>query len=382
MGPLADFLERVTPPRTPALVVRRSAFLANLAGMQQACDDAGASLRSHGKMAKSSRVALEQQRLGAKGICCQTVGEAEAYAAAGVRDILMTAPVPPWGWPVLAALCAGGADVAAVVDSPAQVAAAASGGAAAVTLLADLDGGQHRTGAGFADAPALVRAIGAAGFRWGGLQCYLGHLQASRHRAQAHADAMVRLSAVVEALSAAGLRPEKVTGGGTGTAALDLASGLFTELQAGSYAFMDVQYAEAGATFLPALFCAATLVSSRRKSHVTVDAGLKALAADGPLPRPVAGVPDGCVFRFMGDEHGALLHPDALAAFAEKGLAAVDVIEADAAFQRPAWAEDGALVWLQPGHIDPTVNLHDAFWMADEDGHLERWAIDARRTTR
>jgi D-serine deaminase-like pyridoxal phosphate-dependent protein len=83
----------------------------------------------------------------------------------------------------------------------------------------------------------------------------------------------------------------------------------------------------------------------------------------------------------MGDEHGALIHPAAVAAFAEHGLHAVDRLEADAAIPRPEWPADGALIWLQPGHVDPTVNLHDALWLADEDGTLERWPIDARRVT-
>ncbi len=381
MDTLIGFLSRARPPRTPALVVRRSALMANLSAMQRACDAAGVRLRPHGKMAKCSRLAQEQIRLGAVGICCQTVGEAEAYALAGVRDLLISAPVPPWGWPVLAGIAAKGVAVSAVVDSLAQISAASAGGAGTVSLLVDVDGGQHRTGVAFADAPRMVEAVVSAGFRWAGLQCYLGHLQADPARGEAHAAAMQQLEALVAELTRAGYPPEVVTGGGTGTAPHDLASGLFTELQAGSYALMDVQYMAAGAAFEPALFCAATIVSSTRKTHVTVDAGLKALAADGPSARVVSGVPEGCRFRFMGDEHGALIHPAAIASFAEHGLQAVDRIEADAGIPRPDWPEDGALVWLQPGHVDPTVNLHDCLWVADEDGKLERWPIDARRAT-
>lgn len=382
MDALSEFLARVRPPRTPALAVRREAMMANLRAMQAACDSAGVRLRPHGKMAKCSRLALEQLRLGAVGICCQTVGEAEAYARAGVRDLLISAPVPQWGWRILQEIAASGAEVAAIVDSEAQVAQAGMAGAFSLSLLADVDGGQHRSGARFADVPKLVQAIIAADFRWGGLQCYLGHLQAERERASAHQAAMEHLRRLIAGLSSQGLRPAVVSGGGTGTAPLDLAAAVFSELQAGSYALMDVQYGDAGAAFEPALFLAATVVSSQRKSHVTVDAGLKALAADGPAARPVAGVPQGCRFRFMGDEHAALLHPEALALFAELGLSAVDRIEADPAFERPEWPADGALVWLQPGHVDPTVNLHDGLWVADEDGALEFWPVDARRQSR
>ncbi|WP_199553915.1 alanine racemase [Sandaracinobacteroides hominis] len=378
MEPLTRFLAAIVVPRTPALVVRRQALLANLGKMQAACDAAGIRLRPHGKMAKCSRLALLQIELGAVGICCQTVGEAEAYARAGIGNLLVSAPVPPWGWPLLKELAGQGRQVSAVADSAAQIAAARAAGAHAVQLLVDVDGGQHRTGTAFANAPLLVREILAAGFSWGGIQCYLGHLQADPHRAEAHAAAMVRVASLVSALRSEGLTPAVVTGGGTGTAPLDLASGVFTELQAGSYAFMDVQYEMAGAAFDPALFCAASVVSAQRKGLVTLNAGLKALASDGPAPRAVAS---DYRFRFMGDEHGALMEASLVARIGQEGWAAIDAVDADADHPRPDFPAEGATVWLQPGHIDPTINLYDSLWVADEDGSLEMWAVDARRTT-
>lgn len=380
MDGLSAFLARVRPPRTPALVVRRAAMLANLHQLQAACDSAGVRLRPHGKMHKCSRLGLLQLELGAVGLCCQTVGEAEAYAAAGLPDLLVSAPVPPWGWPALARLASAGVRISAVVDSPTQIAAAQAAGAGDVTLLVDVDGGQHRSGVGFAEVPALVSGILSAGFGWGGLQCYLGHLQHDRDRATAHRAVVTRLRALADQLRASGLPPPQITGGGTGTAPLDLASNLFTELQAGSYAFMDVQYAEAGLDFEPALACASTVVSVQHKSHITVDAGLKALASDGPAARLLAGAPEGCRFRFQGDEHGALMHPSALDALQAEGLAAIDRLDSDRSLPRPGWPAEGALVWLQPGHVDPTINLHDQLFVADEDGRLEIWRIDARRT--
>ncbi len=391
MDPLPAFLARVVPPATPALVVRRAALAANLAAMQAQCDAAGVRLRAHGKMHKASGIGRLQVARGAIGLCCQTVGEAEAFAAGGIADLLVTAPVPPWGAPRLAALAASGARVAAVADSEAQIARLAEAAIAFGTtlgLLVDVDLGQRRTGVPPAAAPALAaRAAAAPGLRLEGLQCYLGHLQhlAEADRAAAHAAAMAELSVLVAALRAAGLAPATVTGGGTGTAALDLASGLFTELQAGSYAFMDVQYGEAGARFAPALVLAATTVSATHRSHVTVDAGLKALAADGPPPRVVAGAAPGSAFRFLGDEHGAIFHPSALPHLAGVSgalafAAAVARLDSGPAFPAPADAPaEGAVVWLQPGHVDPTVNLHAALHLADEDGRLERMEIDARR---
>ncbi|MFN7175500.1 MAG: alanine racemase [Thermaurantiacus sp.] len=359
MDALTEFLAEVAPAQTPVLVVRRRALEANLRAMQAACDAAGVGLRPHGKMHKSSGIAHMQLAAGGVGLCCQTVGEAEAFAAGGVRDLLLTAPVPPWGAERLARLAADGVAVAAVADSVGQVtrlSEAAEAAGASIRCLVDVDIGLARAGVAPAEADPLVRAIGAApGLEWGGIQSYWGHMQHLPARDVPHAEALGRLAALVADLRNAGLAPPVVTGGGTGTAALDLAGGLFTELQAGSYAFMDVQYGEAGARFEPALFCGATIVSARHATHVTCDAGLKALSADGPPPRVVAGAP-GASFRFFGDEHGAIIGADPV-------------------------PTEASLIWLQPGHVDPTVALHDALFLADEGGALERVAVDARRTS-
>ncbi|MFZ4689618.1 MAG: alanine racemase [Polymorphobacter sp.] len=383
MQPHSDFLARVTPPQTPVLVVRRAALMANLGVMQAACDAAGVRLRAHGKMHKCSALAALQVAGGAVGVCCQTVGEAETYARTGIGDVLVTAPVPPWGWARLAALPG---TVAAVVDSAAQVALAAGSGLA---LYVDIDLGQHRAGVRPDEALALARVIAATpGVRFGGVQAYCGHLQhvadaGARKAAQAAASAV--LAVVVVHLRAAGLPPPQVTGGGTGTYAHDLAGGVFTEIQAGSYALMDVDYDVAGGPdgdwpFVPALFVASTVVSARHAALVTCDAGLKALYTDGPAPRVVAGAVPGSRWRSLGDEHGAIIHPAFLERLRADPLGAIDAIDADSAVPADAPTE-GALVWLQPGHVDPTVALHDSFWVAGEDGTLERWAIDARRET-
>ncbi len=386
---LAEFLARVTPPQTPALVIRRAALTANIAAMQAACDAAGVRLRAHGKMHKCATLGRAQVAAGAVGLCCQTVGEAEAYARAGIADLLVTAPVPPWGWPRLAALVAAGANVSAVVDSPAQVQLAQGTG---LTLLLDIDLGQHRAGMA-PDSPDIVPTIElirqTPGVRYGGIQAYCGHIQhmLPDARVAAHGAASARLAALVEKLVALGLAPPHVTGGGTGSFALDLAGGVFTELQAGSYALMDVEYADCGGPegdwpFQPALFIAATVVSAQHRAFVTTDAGLKAVHSDGPPPRVIAGAVPGSRWRSFGDEHGGILHP----AFQERlrhasdPAAMVDAIDAEGGLPGDAPAE-GALIWLQPGHVDPTVALHDAYFVADENGGLERWPIDARRVS-
>ncbi len=395
MQPLAAFLALVAPPQTPALVVRRAAMAANIAAMQSACDSAqggaGIRLRAHGKMHKSSKMALAQVAAGAIGVCCQTVGEAETYAAAGVRDVMLTAPVPPWGWPRLAALARAGARVSAVIDSPAQLGRAAAE-AAGLHLFVDVDPGTHRAGVAHAEAPALAAAIVATpGVEWGGIQAYAGHVQhigGGAARVVANAAVTADLQALVAALAAAGMAPPQVTGGGTGTYALDLAGGVFTEIQAGSYALMDVEYDACGAPegdwpFQPALFVAATIVSARHRALRTCDAGLKAIHSDGPPPRVVAGAAAGSRWRSLGDEHGAILHPDFLGRLrdAPRGSDAIAAIDAEGGMAPEGSPAEAALVWLQPGHVDPTVALHDAYLVADEDGSFEIWPIDARRKT-
>lgn len=387
MQPLSDFLARVTPPQTPALVIRRAALQANIAAMQAACDAAGVRLRAHGKMHKCSALGRAQVAAGAVGLCCQTVGEAEAYARAGIADVLVTAPVPPWGWARLKALAAGGTKVGAVVDSAAQLARAEGSG---LTLYVDVNLGQHRAGVTPAEAPALAAAIVATpGVSYGGVQAYCGHVQHLMPEARRATNdaATARLKALVAALTDSGLGPPQVTGGGTGSYAYDLAGGVFTELQAGSYALMDVEYAACGGPegewpFQPALFIAATVVSARHRAFVTSDAGLKAVHTDGPPPRVVAGAAPGSRWRSFGDEHGGILHPAFLERLRGAGdfVAEVDAIDAEGPLPDDAPAE-GSLVWLQPGHVDPTVALHDAYFVADEDGRLERWAVDARRTS-
>lgn len=357
MLPIHDLLTLVKPPITPALIIRRPVLMANLAAMQAACNAHGVRLRAHGKMHKCSTMAKLQVAGGAVGLCCQTVGEAESFVHAGIDDVLVTTPVPPWGWLRLAAL-ARLAHVGAVMDSAAQAQEASIAALAAGAVLdayVDIDPGMMRTGVTPEAAGALAQVIaGLRGLRYAGVQAYCGHHQhlMPAERAAAHAAWTQKLQALVEDLRRDGLAPEQVTGGGTGTAAMDLAAGIYTEIQAGSYALMDVEYGDLGdLPFAPALFLAASVVSARHTSHVTCDAGLKALHPGGPAPRVI--VPAGSAYRPMGDEHGAILPPGA--------------------------AAEGDIVWLQPGHVDPTVALHDAFFVADDDGTLERWPIDARR---
>jgi 3-hydroxy-D-aspartate aldolase len=376
------------PPQTPSLVIDRAALMHNLAAMQGACNAKGVALRPHGKMHKCSALGQLQIAQGAVGLCCQTVGEAEAFARAGIKDLLVSAPLPAWGTARIAALAREtGATLAVVCDSAEQVARLETGAKAeGVTLggLVDVNIGMHRVGCTVGEAPALAAQIAASdALHYVGIQAYFGHLQhLAKGRAEANAASTAQLAALVATLSAEGLAPKAVTGGGSGTYALDLAAGVFTELQCGSYALMDAEYGDCGGPggewpFIQALYIAATVVSARHKSHVTIDVGLKATSFDVP-PRIAGGAPVGSIWRSMGDEHGAVAHPSILPMLAQ-GCDIAD-IDADTSIAWPANApKEGDTVWLLPGHIDPTVNLYDAFFLADEAGDLERWLIDGRR---
>ncbi len=389
-----------TPFQTPALVIDLAALDSNLATMQALCDAAGVRLRAHGKTHKCTALAWRQMQHGAAGLCAQTVGEAEAFIAGGIVDVLITAPAPAWAAPRIAALTGKGATIGAVADHAEQIAwlgAAARDADGIIDLVVDVDPGTHRTGAHPDQVVALARqAASTEGLRFAGIQAYAGHIQHIGPLAdrQAAYDAVIaRTRGVRDALTAAGLAPPVITGGGTGTHAFDLASGVFTELQAGSYAVMDVEYevceapnsqgAGEGWTFKQAMFLASTVVSANHKSHVTVDAGFKALSSDGPPARVAWGAAAGALWRPMGDEHGMVLHPSAIPLL--KGgdfVTAVETLDADDA---QPWRNDaprlGDTVWFQPGHCDPTINLHDALIVVAEDGSWERWPVDARRVT-
>lgn len=355
-------------PPTPALLVDLDLMAANIRRMQSHCTRSGVALRPHAKSHKCSKIARLQLDAGAAGICCATIGEAEAMRAGGVYDLLMTSPIASNDkLERLAALIGSGTRVQIVADHPAMIArlgAVARGAGGPLEVLVDLDVGHHRTGCTSpAAAGRLARAIAdEPGLTFGGLQAYAGHIQhigdlASRERAVGEVNALV--AAARDAIAAEGLALSRITGAGTGTHAIDAASGLFTEIQAGSYIFMDSEYLalelRGGWPFAPSVFVLATVISRNVPAQVTTDAGTKAFATNGPAPIVVEPVLPGATYALVGDEHGRILLPDGVEA--------------------PAL---GSTLRMIVSHCDPTVALHDRYHVLRSGVIVESWAIDGK----
>jgi D-serine deaminase-like pyridoxal phosphate-dependent protein len=355
---------------TPALVVDVEALDRNIAAMAAFAAAAGLKLRPHAKTHKSVDIALRQIAAGALGVCCAKLGEAEALAEGGVTGLHITSPVVgEAATERLIALAAKTPDLMAAVDHPdavAAIGAAAKAAGQTLALVVDIDPGIHRTGVASTEAAvALARQIADhPALRFAGVQFYCGseqHIEAYGDRREAIVGKTAKLTEAIEALKTAGLAPAIVTGGGTGTHAIDAELGVFTELQVGSYIFMDRQYGdcalrpEGPAPFETSLMVDARVISANHPMLVTVDAGLKAFATEAGSPPILAGAPEGSAYHFMGDEHGAIVPP--------RGVAPPKL---------------GERVTLAAPHCDPTVNLYEAFHVVRGDTLEAIWPVSAR----
>ena len=341
---------------TPALVLDLDAFEHNLDRMAALLSGTGAKLRAHAKTHKSPVVAMQQMRRGAVGQCVQKVGEAEVLAWGGVPDILVSNEVMGDSKMARFAALSGLATVAICVDDARQVERLATAGAAAgrrLTVLVEIDVGAARAGVQPGpDAVALAEMIaGSPHLRFGGLQAYHGsaqHLRTPEQRAAAIGGAVEGTRRTVEQLRQRGLECEIVGGAGTGTFEIEAASGVFTEIQAGSYCFMDADYARnhggTSAGFRHALFVLSTVMSQAREGLGVLDAGHKAVAIDSGMPL-VWGRP-GVAYTGASDEHGKLVWSG------EEGVRL------------------GEKVRLVPGHCDPTVDRFD-WYVGVRGGRVE-----------
>jgi D-serine deaminase-like pyridoxal phosphate-dependent protein len=355
---------------TPALVVDLDTLDANIATMAARAKAAGVALRPHAKTHKSAFIARRQIEAGAVGVCCAKLGEAEALAAAGVRGLLVTSPIAAAeSAERCATLAREDPEFAVVIDHPVGaegLQAAAAAQSVTIQVVIDVDVGLGRTGvADTTAALALGRRIAShPDLRLKGVQGYGGawqHMVGADKRLAAAKIGLARLAEIVEALRADGHACPLVTGGGTGTFAADTELGVLNERQPGSYVFMDNQYADAlgddpDGAFATSLFVQAQVISANARRWVTVDAGLKAFATDGPPPRPATAPFAADAYFFFGDEHGGLM--------------------------RPAGSEPiahGQRVELKVPHCDPTVDRYDRMHMVRGDVLVSIEPIEAAR---
>ncbi|HEV3038722.1 MAG TPA: DSD1 family PLP-dependent enzyme [Candidatus Angelobacter sp.] len=352
---------------TPAAVVDLDILEKNIATASELLKGRSVKLRPHSKSHKCSFLARLQVEAGVAGICCAKLGEAEAMAENGIQSILVTSPI--FGQEAAARalqLASAVRDFAVVVDSTSLVEQLGNESRArsfVLPVLIDVDVGQRRTGVVTSEqAVELARDIAKQPFlKLRGVQGYGGswqHIRGAEKRQAAVAEGMLKLATVVDALRKEGFALSTVTGGGTGTLKTDLSQAVLNECQPGSYIFMDREYQEAlrddSPRFETSLFVQAQVISANQSEYVTLDAGLKAFATDGPTPRPASRGFENCEYKFFGDEFGLLTKPRGLQ------IALGDRIE----FEVP--------------HCDPTVDRYDVLHLVRGSTLIEIVPIEGR----
>jgi D-serine deaminase-like pyridoxal phosphate-dependent protein len=354
---------------TPALVIDEEVLDRNVAMMSERARRAQRSLRPHAKTHKSVEIARKQIEAGAIGICCATLPELQAMADAGISGLLLTAATqdPTKIEPLIGV--AKKMPITIAVDHPSQIEALTARLPADTNplgVIVDIDVGQKRTGVTDAAATVAIAKLvaGDKRLKFSGLQGYAGHVQHIANYEQRSREA-TRVSALlnehIAALRQAGSDADTVSGGGTGTHDLDLAGQPFTEIQAGSYVFMDADYARImsrsgeALPFECSLFMLTTVTSANVAGQVTVDAGTKSLAVNGPPPHLIVGAPNGTTFGFAGDEHGILSLP------------------AGSNFPKL-----GDRILMSVTHCDPTVNLFSVMHAMTKSGEVEKWPVVGR----
>ncbi|MBX3567097.1 MAG: DSD1 family PLP-dependent enzyme [Rhizobiaceae bacterium] len=356
--------------QTPCLILDLDALERNIKKMGDYAKAHGMRHRSHGKMHKSVDVQKLQESLGgAAGVCCQKVSEAEVFVRGGIKDVLVSNQVrDPVKIDRLARLPKSGARIIVCVDDLANVAdlsAAAQKHGTTLEVFVEIDCGAGRCGVTTTAAVVdIAKAVDAApNLKFTGLQAYQGamqHIDRYDARKEKLDVAIAMVKDAVAGLKAVGLEPELVSGGGTGSYYFESASGVFNELQCGSYAFMDADYGrilDASGQRIDkgewenALFILTSIMSHPTSDRAVCDAGLKAQSVDSGLPFVYGR--DDVKYVKCSDEHGVIDDPDGALKVNEK-------------------------LRLVPGHCDPTCNVHD-WYVGVRDGKVETvWPVSAR----
>lgn len=356
--------------QTPCLVLDLDALERNIKKMGDYAKAHGMRHRVHGKMHKSVDVAKLQEKLGgAIGVCCQKVSEAEVFARGGIKDILVSNQVrDPQKIDRLARLPNFGVRTIVCVDDVANVAdlsSAAQKHGNQIECLVEIDCGAGRCGV--TTTPAVIeiaKAVEAAdGLKFTGIQAYQGamqHIDTYVGRKEKLDIAIAMVKDAVAGLKAEGIECELVSGGGTGSYYFESNSGVFNELQCGSYAFMDADYGrildENGnridqGEWENAFFILTSVMSHAKDDKAICDAGLKAQSVDSGLPFIYGR--DDVEYIKCSDEHGVISDPDGVLKVNDK-------------------------LKLVPGHCDPTANVHD-YYVGVRGGKVETlWPVSAR----
>jgi 3-hydroxy-D-aspartate aldolase len=356
--------------QTPCLVLDLDALERNIRKMGDYARAHNMRHRVHGKMHKSVDVAKLQMRLGgAVGVCCQKVSEAEVFVRGGIKDVLVSNQVrDPQKIDRLARLPKLGAKIIVCVDdldNVAELSQAAQCHGTTLECFVEIDCGAGRCGVTTAEAVVeIAQAIDAAeGLRFTGIQAYQGamqHLDSYEARRDKLNAAIAQVNEAVAALEAVGLKPELVSGGGTGSYYFESNSGVYNELQCGSYAFMDADYGRIrdkdgnridNGEWENAFFILTQVMSHAKADKAICDAGLKAQSVDSGLP-VIYGRTD-VEYVKCSDEHGVISDPQGVLRVGEK-------------------------LKLVPGHCDPTANVHD-WYVGVRGGKVEAlWPVSAR----
>ncbi|MEP4770570.1 MAG: 3-hydroxy-D-aspartate aldolase BhcC [Roseibium sp.] len=356
--------------QTPCLILDLDALERNIKKMGDYAKAHGMRHRVHGKMHKSVDVAKLQEQLGgAVGVCCQKVSEAEVFARGGIKDVLVSNQVrDPAKIDRLAQLPKLGARTIVCVDdidNVADLSKAAVEHGTELEVFVEIDCGAGRCGVTTTQAVVdIAKAVNAApNLKFTGIQAYQGamqHLDTYEARKEKLDTAIAMVKDAVDGLKAQGIECELVSGGGTGSYYFESNSGVYNELQCGSYAFMDADYGrildENGkridqGEWENALFILTSVMSHAKTDKAICDAGLKAQSVDSGLPFIFGR--DDVEYLKCSDEHGVIGDPDGVLKVNDK-------------------------LRLVPGHCDPTCNVHD-WYVGVRDGKVEAlWPVSAR----
>lgn len=356
--------------QTPSLVLDLDALERNIKKMGDYAKAHGMRHRVHGKMHKSVDVAKLQERIGgAVGVCCQKVSEAEVFVRGGIKDVLVSNQVrDPAKIDRLASLPKLGSRIIVCVDDVDNVADLSGAAVDHGTLLevfVEIDCGAGRCGV--TTTPEVIEiakaVVDAENLKFTGIQAYQGamqHLDSYEARKEKLDTAIAMVKDAVEGLKAEGIECELVSGGGTGSYYFESNSGVYNELQCGSYAFMDADYGRIldkdgnridQGEWENAFFILTSVMSHAKADKAIVDAGLKAQSVDSGLP--VVYGRDDVEYIKCSDEHGVVMDTDGILKVNDK-------------------------LKLVPGHCDPTANVHD-WYVGVRNGKVETvWPVSAR----